>query len=205
MEAEVSLLEQCNRTSRPQEVYYSGPVLGRDLSRVWSQESSDAVKAATLKRRKRMRDGINTYSLVQLRHVLMVKEKGGTTPPEVLFALDKLLEWYDDGLQSKGFDPSGLRHLLREHNFQRREDFKEQTDKKATWETHSHLKVPVMIISPEEKNTFCKQMRAKINKEETMLDLVEGEVMSSETHRKIWECTCQQVWSRMMKLVKISC
>ena len=86
MEAEVSLLEEYSRTSGPQEVYYRGPVLERDLSRVWSQESSDAGKEATRKRRKRMRDGINKYSLVQLRHVLMMKEKGGTSPPEVLFA-----------------------------------------------------------------------------------------------------------------------
>ena len=55
------------------------------------------------------------------------------------------------------------------------------------------MKVPGMIISPEEKKTLCKQMRAKINKEGTMLDLLEGEVISSETHRKIWECTCQQI------------
>ena len=163
MEAEVSLLEECNEISGTQEVYYRGPMLGRELSQVWSQESSDAGKEATPKRRKRMRDGINKYSLIQLRHVLVMKEKGGTAPPEVLFALDKLLEWYDDWLQSKGFEPSGLCRLLREHNFQRRVDLRKQTNKKATGETHSHLKVPGMIISPEEKKTLCKQMSSTRN------------------------------------------
>ena len=74
-EAEFSLLEECRRTSGPHGVYYRGPMLGKELSQIWLQESSDAGKAATLKRRQRMRDEIKKYSLIELRHALAVESK----------------------------------------------------------------------------------------------------------------------------------
>jgi len=74
-EAECSLLEECERTSGPHEVYHRGSMLGKELSQIWLQESSDAGKAATLKRRQRMRDEIKKYSLIELRHALAVESK----------------------------------------------------------------------------------------------------------------------------------
>jgi hypothetical protein len=197
MEAEINLLEECRETSGPHEVYYKGPVLKNKPSLIWLKESSDAGKAATIKRRGRMSVKIKEYSLLQTRHALRMKERGGPATPALLFALDHLLKWYDDGLQSKGLEPSDLRHHLREDNYlQRKYLDKEAKGKEARGKTHSQvsgLKIPDLNILPEERRTFCRQMRVEISKEKTMLDFVAGEMLSSETQKEMWECTCQKI------------
>ena len=175
MEAEFNLLEECKNTSGPHEVYYKGPVLKNEPSLIWLKESYDAGKAATIKRRGRMHVKIKEYSLLQTRHTLRMKERGGPATPALLFALDHLLKWYDDGLQSKGLEPSNLRHHLREYNsLQRKYLYKEAKGKEARGKTRSQvsgLKIPDLNISPEERVTFCQQMRVEISKEKNDVGL----------------------------------
>ena len=199
MEAERKLLEECAKTCGPAEVHYMGPELNNATSLMRLQESSNDGKATTAERRETMGARLKKHRWTQTRHALAMKEPGGPVTPALLVALDHLLERYDEGLRRRGFKPSDLRSRLRQHNVRQQRNPGEPGGNGLAQKmrsTASYPEVPDIEVSPEERVAFCREMRAEMSNEKTMLDLMTGEALPVEAQEEVWESTCREIVER---------
>jgi hypothetical protein len=92
MDDELTLLKEYAETFGPHEVYYDGPKLPENQASVWLQESSDAGKTVTKRRRRQMHNKVKSFRLIQVTRALAMQQSRGYIPPRLLFATDTLLK-----------------------------------------------------------------------------------------------------------------
>ena len=202
LEEEVQLMRECDKTFGPQAVYYEAPKLPKDKSHTMLWESSNKGKAATARRRKRMRYAIERYRLVQARHALSMQKTGKVVTVSLVVALDHLIERYDEGLKSEGLEPSGLRQHFRETNHDRHcklEAAGDENLKEGVRHGVDFPQVDDLGLSAEERGAFCREMAKKVGEEETLLEFLAGESLDPELGEKIWKQTCQKLADKHAK------